>query len=213
MGYRLAFLHQRSQDVIHPLDAFRRLVDPFPAGGKKLPITVICIFGRIELLIHSAVHSFSAAVAYIGCLVQSLTLLRPIFFADITASERTALPAGQVAIHIAAGMFERTSGMYICISLAGDVPVTIELFYFCVSANLLGYCCRILMDLPADLSKRKASIQAFFYQDTVRQSQMFLITFIWSHTSSLSAQVRRSAACVVYRVERQKMKGLLILRK
>ena len=120
MGYRLAFLHQRSQDVIHPLDAFRRLVDPFPAGGKKLPITVICIFGRIELLIHSAVHSFSAAVAYIGCLVQSLTLLRPIFFADITASERTALPAGQVAIHIAAGMFERTSGMYICISLAGE---------------------------------------------------------------------------------------------
>ena len=213
MSDRLAFLYQRSQDVIHPLDAFRRLVDPFPAGGQKFPVTVICIFGRIKLLIHSAVHSLSTAVAYIGSLVQSLTLLRPIFFADITASERTTLPAGQVAVHIATGMFEHTSGMYISISLAGDISVTIELFYLCVSANLLGYCCRILMDLPADLSKRKASIQAFFYQDTVRQSQMFLITFIWSHTSSLSAQVRRSAACVVYRVERQKMKDLLILRK
>ena len=99
--------------------------------------------------------------------------------------------------------------MYVCISLAGDVSVTIELFYLCVSANLLGYCCRILVDLSADLSKRKTSIQAFFYLDTVRQGQMFLIAFILSHTSSLSAQARRSAACVVYRVERQKMKDLI----
>jgi hypothetical protein len=94
-------------------------------------------------------------------------LLRSIFFADITASERTALPAGQVAIHIAAGMFERTSGMYICISLAGDISVTIELFYFCVSANLLGYCCRILMDLPADLGKGKFAAEPFLDRDTV----------------------------------------------
>ena len=212
MGDRLAFLYQRSQDVIHPLDAFRRLIDPFPAGGQKLPVAVICIFGRIELFIHSAVHSFSAAVAYIGSLVQSLTLLRSIFFADITASERAALPAGQVAIHIAAGMFEHTSEMYICISLAGDVSVTIELFYLCVSANLLGYCCRILLDLSADLSKRKAVVKTFFYLDAVRQSQMFLITFVLSHASSLSAQARRSASCVVYRIKKHRIQELLLLR-
>ena len=69
MGDRLAFLYQRSQDVIHPLDAFRRLIDPFPAGGQKLPVAVICIFGGVYFLVHPAVDTLAAAIADIGSFI------------------------------------------------------------------------------------------------------------------------------------------------
>ena len=55
------------------------------------------------------------------------------------------------------------------------------------------------MDLSADFSKRKAAVKAFLNPDTVRQRQVFLITFRLSHATSLSAQARQSATCAVYR--------------
>lgn len=169
MGDRLAFLYQRSQYVIHPLDAFWCLVNSFPAGGQKFPVAVIRIFGGIELLIHLAVHTLTAAVTYIRSFIQTSALLGAVFFTDITASERTAHPAGHIAVHISAGMFEHTSGVYVRISLTWNVSITIEFFNLCMFTNLLGYRCRVFMDLPTDFSKRKAIVKTFLDPDTVRQ--------------------------------------------
>ena len=55
------------------------------------------------------------------------------------------------------------------------------------------------MDLPADLGKGKFAAEPFLDRDTVRQGQVFIITFGSSHTASLSAQARRSATSTVYK--------------
>ena len=55
------------------------------------------------------------------------------------------------------------------------------------------------MDLPADLEKRKVTVKAFLDRDTIRQSQVFLVTFVSGHAASLSAQARRSATSTVYK--------------
>lgn len=122
-----------------------------------------------------------------------------IVFADITALERTALPAGDIAVFITADMPACTSGMNILICLARDTSIAIEFFYLCVLPDLLGYCRWILMDLPADLEERKVTVKTFLDRDTVRQGQVFIITFGSSHTASLSAQARRSATSTVYK--------------
>jgi hypothetical protein len=64
-------------------------------------------------------------------------------------------------------MLPGTPGMDIFICLTRDISITAILFYLCVFPNLLGYCCRILMDLPADLGKGKFAAEPFLDRDTV----------------------------------------------
>lgn len=64
-------------------------------------------------------------------------------------------------------MLPGTPGMDIFICLTRDISITAILFYPCVFPNLLGYCCRILMDLPADLGKGKVAAEPFLDRDTV----------------------------------------------
>ena len=110
-----------------------------------------------------------------------------------------AMPADEIAIFIAADMPACTPGMNILICLARDTSIATEFFYLCVLPDLLGYCRWILMNLPADLKKRKVTVKAFLDRDTIRQSQVFLVTFVSGHAASLSAQARRSATSTVYK--------------
>ena len=110
-----------------------------------------------------------------------------------------AMPADEIAIFIAADMPACTPGMNILICLARDTSIATEFFYLCVLPDLLGYCRWILMNLPADLKKRKVTVKAFLDRDTIRQSQVLLVTFVSGHAASLSAQARRSATSTVYK--------------
>ncbi len=137
VGDGLPLLYQWCQDVIDPLDAFRRLIDSFPAGYQELPIAIIRVLRRINLLIHPAIQLFSAAIAYIRCLLQLCALLRFVFLADVAASVGTAYPAGKVTVLIATDMLDHAPRMDIGIRLAGNGPIAVELFYFCSLPNLL----------------------------------------------------------------------------
>ena len=110
-----------------------------------------------------------------------------------------AMPADEIAVFITADVSACTSGMNILICLARDTSIATEFFYLCVFPDFLGYCRWILMDLPADLEKRKVTVKAFLDRDTIRQSQVFLISFGSSHSASLPAQARRSATRTVYK--------------
>ena len=63
--------------------------------------------------------------------------------------------------------------------------------------DFLGYGCGIFMDLPGDLGERVTVVEAFFDLDPIGQTEMFLITFSFTHDTFLSAQDRRSVTHAV----------------
>ena len=136
-GVRMSLIRWMLSGVCDPLDAFRRLIDPFPAGYQELPIAIIRVLRRINLLIHPAVQLFSAAIAYIRRLLQLCALLRFVFLAGVAASVSTAYSAGKVTVLIATDMLDHAPRMDIGIRLAGNGPIAVELFYFCSLPNLL----------------------------------------------------------------------------
>jgi hypothetical protein len=137
MGKGLPVFNKRSYDIIHPLDALRSLVDPFPAGRQEFSIAVICKLGRIDLFIHLAATAFTTSVADIRGFLQPAALLRTVLTADITAFIFPAHTTGEITVHIAASMLKHTSGMDALIGLAWDSAITIELLHFGMPADFL----------------------------------------------------------------------------
>lgn len=130
MGKGLSVLHQWCDDVIHPLDTLRSLVDPFPAGYQEFPVTVIRVFGGIDLFVHPAVDPFATAVTDIRGFFELCTLLRLVFFAYFTAPVFPAGPTRDIAFFVPAYMPQGTSGMDIGICLTGDTAIPAEFLYF-----------------------------------------------------------------------------------
>ena len=137
MGEGLAVFDKRSYDIIHPLDALRSLIDPFPAGGQEFPVTVICKLGRIDLFVHLAAGTFTTSVTDIRGFLQPAALLGTVLTADITAFIFPAHTTGEITVHIAAGMLEYAPGMDVLVGLAWDPAITIELLHFGMSADFL----------------------------------------------------------------------------
>ena len=105
------------------MDAFRCLIDSFPAGYQLFTVTVFCILGRIDLFVHHAVDFLPAAVAYIRRFIKPFAQLRLVFLTDIAASVLPAHPANIVTLLIAADVFQAAGGMFVRIRLTGNVSV------------------------------------------------------------------------------------------